>query len=176
MQPATKAGCSADLSSFALWLNWFFIRAWCEALQLKLNTWELFIAQLLHPPGCTCHVCSRRLWKKGQTVLHGHCRPLKSLTGVNWPYWLALMRLLFVWPAFPISVWATGNQTCSIVINRFWMQGPLHNVVWSVWAIKAVNRGSCNVCSSALIEPFYYCMSISSPGMWWWTGHVFMST
>ena len=63
--------------------------------------------------------------------------------------------------AFPISVWTTGNQTYSIVINRFWMQGPpLHNVVWSVWTVKAVNTRPCNVFSSASVEPHNYCLAI----------------
>lgn len=106
------------------------------------------------------------LWKKVQTVLQGHCCPLKSLTGVNWPYWLALMCLLFVClPSLSVS---EPQETCSIVINCFWMQGaPLYNVVWSVWSVKAVNKGSCDVWSSALDQQFCYSTPVSSPRMWW---------
>lgn len=84
-----------------------FIKTWCEAVHLQPYAGKLFTTQLVHPPGCTCHVCSRILWKKGQTVLQGHCCPLKSLTGVNWPNWPALMCLLVV--CLP-SLSASGQQ------------------------------------------------------------------
>ena len=47
-------------------------------------------------------------------------------------------------PVLHISVWATGNQTCSIVINRCWRpRPPTHGVVWSFRAVRGVNkRGS----------------------------------
>lgn len=95
MQQATKACCSASLQLCIV------TKLLLSKHDVRPSIWsstqeKLFTTQLSHPCGCTCHVCSRRLWKKGQTVLHGHCCPLKSLTGVNWPYWLALMCLLFV--------------------------------------------------------------------------------
>lgn len=56
---------------------------------------KLFIVQHVHS-SCYTFSVYLRLWKKDRSLLQDLCCLLKSLTEVNWPHSLTLMRLLRV--------------------------------------------------------------------------------